>query len=583
MTNERLQEVRTTARKEADSELSRQGFVHVEGKWAGRLTVESHGVVCVQVQLPDSFPDALPEVFVDRSKLARRVPHIEKNGKLCLAPNNTVLLDASQPRGIIDEALGRARKLLAEGLSGNNERDLQHEFLAYWTDGVTAVVASICDPQGGTRVVSKLMLSGSAKERLGTCLIADNVESGKAWLSRLGHKHDSVDEAFLVPLRAPFTPPDFDEQVLVRQLRDLIMRESPDGTYDALRAWLAKAHLPVTVLLSMPLAGDRGRVLVGAQLDPAVGEDKRLAQAGFREGMVPAKKEINFTMKRPVSKLAVTRLDSEYLIARGGGGMELREKSVAIIGCGAVGSYTCDAVASLGVGRIRLVDHDTLSEANVHRHRLGVDALKLPKVDALAASLRMRLPHVTVDWRRKKVEEVLEGEPDYILTADLVLVCIGDETTELRLNSLLGARVPRLHAWLEPLGLAGHVLVTALPKGIGCYRCLFGDEIGYGSKASLAAPGQQFQKSYAGCAGVYTPFAALDAEQVAVNAATCVSGILLGREKSNVLLTWMRDPSVFCEQGFLLSDRGKSFKPHEIRREEGFGRRDCDECGQWRS
>jgi hypothetical protein len=71
--------------------------------------------------------------------------------------------------------------------------------------------------------------------------------------------------------------------------------------------------------------------------------------------------------------------------------------------------------------------------------------------------------------------------------------------------------MPRLHAWLEPLGIGGHVLATGVARSSGCFRCLFQTDTEYGltNAASFVEPGQAFQRTYADRAGTFTLFTAL--------------------------------------------------------------------------
>jgi molybdopterin/thiamine biosynthesis adenylyltransferase len=254
-------------------------------------------------------------------------------------------------------------------------------------------------------------------------------------------------------------------------------------------------------------------------------------------------------------------------------------KSVAIVGCGAVGSFLADQVATLGVGKIRLVDKETLADSNIHRHRLGINALQLNKAKALAMSLGRRLPHITVEAKDKGIEEVLLEDPDYVTKVDILAICLGDETLELRLNALLRNELKRLHVWVEPIGLGGHVLATGVAKSLGCYRCLFETTIRSGNQSALAAQGQWFQRSLAGCGGEFTPFPASSAQRVSLRASELIGDILLGLETTNLLISSMGNPAQFLARGFQLSARGKTFRPHEEQRVLEFGRRDCPDCG----
>ena len=62
------------------------------------------------------------------------------------------------------------------------------------------------------------------------------------------------------------------------------------------------------------------------------------------------------------------------LIPRGGGSMDLTDKSVLLVGCGSVGSEVALRLTSAGVGRLTVSDPDRLSEENLYRHTLSVNA-----------------------------------------------------------------------------------------------------------------------------------------------------------------------------------------------------------------
>lgn len=51
---------------------------------------------------------------------------------------------------------------------------------------------------------------------------------------------------------------------------------------------------------------------------------------------------------------------------------KLRRSSVVIFGIGGVGSYTAEAVARMGVGKITLVDNDVVSESNINRQLIAL-------------------------------------------------------------------------------------------------------------------------------------------------------------------------------------------------------------------
>jgi len=64
----------------------------------------------------------------------------------------------------------------------------------------------------------------------------------------------------------------------------------------------------------------------------------------------------------------------------------LKTAEVAVCGLGAVGSFAVEALARAGVGRLRLIDFDTIGISNVNRQLLALDSTQgLPKVQVAAA------------------------------------------------------------------------------------------------------------------------------------------------------------------------------------------------------
>ncbi|MBZ5678442.1 MAG: ThiF family adenylyltransferase [Acidobacteriia bacterium] len=272
------------------------------------------------------------------------------------------------------------------------------------------------------------------------------------------------------------------------------------------------------------------------------------------------------------------RFDPEFLLPRGGANIELKTKRVAIIGCGAVGSYVVQHLAAAGVGELRLVDPEDLANGNCHRHVLGVNNVGIKKVKGLVEEFSEKYPHQICLEKAQRVQEVLAAEPAFVLEADIIVVALGDETLALELNRTLGAR-RQIHAWLDPMGLGGHVLSTGDHRG--CFECLFKRHPDYGlyNAASFAAPGQSFQRSFAGCAGVFTPFGALDASRVAGIASRQVVNLLLQKERRSLLVSWLGDRRSFEQNGFRVSARAQSFAVEEERFETAFAADGCPVCG----
>lgn len=107
------------------------------------------------------------------------------------------------------------------------------------------------------------------------------------------------------------------------------------------------------------------------------------------------------------------RLPSEYA--------RLAEASVAIVGCGSVGSKIAASLARSGVRRFVLVDGDLLFPGNLVRNELDWRAVGLNKPNALGARIQEIAPDAQVDLRRINL-----GAQESSALTDAVLVAIGN-------------------------------------------------------------------------------------------------------------------------------------------------------------
>lgn len=75
----------------------------------------------------------------------------------------------------------------------------------------------------------------------------------------------------------------------------------------------------------------------------------------------------------------------------------LRAARVVVFGLGGVGGYTVEALARAGIGKLDLVDNDTISLSNINRQLLAVHStVGMRKVDAAKARVRDINPEAEV-------------------------------------------------------------------------------------------------------------------------------------------------------------------------------------------
>lgn len=149
----------------------------------------------------------------------------------------------------------------------------------------------------------------------------------------------------------------------------------------------------------------------------------------------------------------------------GAGQQRLKAATVIIVGLGGVGGPAALYLAAAGVGRLVLVDPDTVSLSNLQRQVLFTTAdIGRLKVEAGAKRLRALNPEIAVEIVPTRVEAAI----DQIGGCDVVLDGTDDFDTRAAVNAACVARgVPLVTGALGRWD--GQVGVFA---GRPCWRCL---------------------------------------------------------------------------------------------------------------
>ena len=151
----------------------------------------------------------------------------------------------------------------------------------------------------------------------------------------------------------------------------------------------------------------------------------------------------------------------------GPGQQKLRAGSVLIVGCGGVGGPAALYLAAAGVGRIGLIDPDTVALSNLQRQiQFATADIGLAKPDATARRLAALNPHVAIDPIAGRFDAVTGRA--LAARFDVLLDGTDDFETRLAVNdACLAEGRPlvsgALGRWTGQVGIFA---------GRPCYRCL---------------------------------------------------------------------------------------------------------------
>ena len=154
------------------------------------------------------------------------------------------------------------------------------------------------------------------------------------------------------------------------------------------------------------------------------------------------------------------------------GQQALLDSHVLIIGAGGLGSPASMYLAAAGVGKLTLVDNDTVELSNLQRQLAHAESdLGANKVDSAAATLRAINSDVEVVALNRRVGTAELGE--LVSSADVVLDATDNVETRFAINrACLAAKVPLVSG--AAIRLEGQVAVfDSRQSDSPCYECLY--------------------------------------------------------------------------------------------------------------
>ncbi|WP_315567897.1 molybdopterin-synthase adenylyltransferase MoeB [Haemophilus parahaemolyticus] len=197
---------------------------------------------------------------------------------------------------------------------------------------------------------------------------------------------------------------------------------------------------------------------------------------------------------------------------------KLKESRVLIVGAGGLGCSASQYLASAGVGKIILVDFDTISLSNLQRQILYTDAdIGKPKAEVAKVRLQAINPNIEVQAVVKKCDDAEFAE--LIRQVDVVVDCTDNIDVRNQLNlQCFQQKRPLVSG--SAIRFEGQISVFTYAENEACYQCLsqlFGSDTLSCVEAGVISP----------IVGVIGSLQALEAIKVLLNIGKTLAGKLL--------------------------------------------------------
>ena len=126
--------------------------------------------------------------------------------------------------------------------------------------------------------------------------------------------------------------------------------------------------------------------------------------------------------------------------------------TVAICGLGGLGSNIAFSLARAGIGKLILIDFDSVDITNLHRQQYKANQIGTSKTDALKENLLEIAPYVTIGTHSVRISE--NNAEALLEKADIICEAFDDAESKAMLVNLVTERMPEKYL-VAASGMAG--------------------------------------------------------------------------------------------------------------------------------
>jgi len=152
------------------------------------------------------------------------------------------------------------------------------------------------------------------------------------------------------------------------------------------------------------------------------------------------------------------------------GQLKLKQAKVCVVGVGGLGNPIVTRLATMGVGKIRIVDRDVIELSNLHRQTMfNEDDVGQVKVEIAAKKLRKLNADIIIEELPVSINDYTAF--DVVNDCDVVIDALDSVNARYSLNkACIEKKIPFVTG--AAVGVTGQSF-TILPNESACYHCLF--------------------------------------------------------------------------------------------------------------
>lgn len=233
--------------------------------------------------------------------------------------------------------------------------------------------------------------------------------------------------------------------------------------------------------------------------------------------------------KKLFEGIHIKSIQRKWLMQRGGNISTVQVSqnnfTVAILGCGSIGSNLAYKLCKSGINNILLIDPDNLRSSNIGRHFLGMNYVGKSKAHSMKEVLQSQFIGMNIQSYTDNAQDCI----DAISNVDLIIGAIGSDapSVEAHIADLItqDCLPPMLSCWLEAEAIAGHGFYVNNQLELNSFDIL-SNKINI-LKEEFAS---SLLQSEVGCNSDYMPYSHLSADEHINKMAKLILKIALDKE-----------------------------------------------------
>ncbi|MFX0557175.1 E2/UBC family protein [Maribacter sp. CXY002] len=514
------------------------------------------------VFFPD-FPLSFPKLLLSKEDFEdmKYIPHLQVDRLICIFQNYSEP-NIQLPEKVVEEAIRRAKNILEDGIKGENDKDYEDEFEAYWDSNYSK----------NDIVNTSFLLLNEKPLKQNFDLISlekpinkfryvihqneDIALNFKAYLKDQNIKYQET-TGFLTPELNIFSKPPFNKTN--KEIFDAIEKLDNEDSQEYISFINDKS--------------DSKLFLFSKEINSEIRyfgwfhSEAKLNRNGFRQKSLNNYKALStFQSTQQINRVTPQVYTNQRLLKRSAGEENNQNNNKFVLaGVGSIGSNLIHYLNSVQGAEFKLIDTDSLELENIGRHYLGFKYLNWKKTKAIKDFLTQFSPIQKVETREKSIVQVVKDDSQFINESDFLFVAIGESNIESWIVNAIDDGLiikPTFFLWVEPYLLGGHCIYIN-PKNNN-YTLNFTENGLFKFNIVGDYNNKILSLKEAGCQSNYTPYSSNNIQLFLGNMYSKISAIMVSESTESTSFTWVGDKTIAEKLNIELSQYSLNYESNSL-------------------